>query len=506
MGTVDYSTQAGADFYKTKNVFQKSFQKLRQVVEDSMIRLKNLERIPGVNLDSEALSPWQTKQLMSARKSARLSILKTRADNIVSDITSSAKQTGVKADDLRKDVNEFLRAEHAPERNARVGKEAAAGITDKEASEKLAELSQSENFTQIKEIAEKMRDLNSEVLDTLLENGLITKKLFKELREDYKKHVPLMRVMDDKLTDTISVMGNNLDVKQSGIQSAKGSLRDVEDILENIVLNYEKAIGLAERNRFGKSLMDFAKDNSESGFFKVLSDSASINPNDPRYFGVRVDGKQKWVFVDDHNLGAALRGINMDKMPGVLKFAEVFSRTMSQLATFFNPDYLLTGFTRDTQEMIVSAAASKEIAATGALKRLPQSQAIIIKHIRGIDDVDTQLYQQFISDGGGMGGMALSTKREGLAIDLAQHKGKGKEFAKSVVSKIDSLQEVFENANRFSVYQEALEKGLSRDKAALLSQESTINFSRKGTGGPIINGLYMFANASIQVQLRCYVQ
>ena len=60
------------------------------------------------------------------------------------------------------------------------------------------------------------------------------------------------------------------------------------------------------------------------------------------------------------------------------------------------------------------------------------------------------------------------------------------------------MNQIFEDASRLSAYKTALESGLSRRQAAIIAKESTINFNRKGIGGPLINSLYIFSNASIQ--------
>ena len=498
MGTLDPTPETTTAFETAKNRILEGFTSLRETFEDSLIRLKNLERTKGTALPAD-ITPWERKQIMSARISSRLSELNERATKIISNVEDESKKLKIDAKETRKKINEYLIARHAPERNLKLNKSNAAGITDEQASEIIKRLQGDENFETIKKVADDIQSLNNEVLDLLHQDGnkIISDQTYKILRESYKNHVPLQRVMDDELQQQLGMSGRTLDVRSSGLYRAKGSEREVEDILENVVMNYERAIFTSEKNRFAQSVLEFAELNKDSGLFKVVSDNPSIDPTDAQNFGVFVDGKQKWVKVIDPVLGSALKGTNIQNLPGHLNFIETFTRIMSQLATRFNPEYLLSGFIRDTQEMLVSAGATKGITATGALAEIPSSQKSILKYLRGIDDADTQLYKQFLKDGGG-GGMAASTTRDKIKIDLSLEKSMPKKAAEKIVKFFDSANSVFENANRFSVYKEALNRGLSRDKAALVAQESTINFSRKGTAGPIVNALYMFANASIQ--------
>ncbi|EKC0363844.1 hypothetical protein OOS00_005487, partial [Escherichia coli] len=55
-----------------------------------------------------------------------------------------------------------------------------------------------------------------------------------------------------------------------------------------------------------------------------------------------------------------------------------------------------------------------------------------------------------------------------------------------------------ENALRLSAYKHARDAGLSRQQAASLAKNMTVNFNRRGEQGALMNSLYMFANASIQ--------
>lgn len=55
-----------------------------------------------------------------------------------------------------------------------------------------------------------------------------------------------------------------------------------------------------------------------------------------------------------------------------------------------------------------------------------------------------------------------------------------------------------ENATRLATYKALRESGLSKEKAASVAKNITINFEKKGDSGSFINALYLFANAGIQ--------
>jgi hypothetical protein len=88
------------------------------------------------------------------------------------------------------------------------------------------------------------------------------------------------------------------------------------------------------------------------------------------------------------------------------------------------------------------------------------------------------------------------------AIRVAQGKASVKERAASFASGVEEFMrkssDVFENATRLAMFAAAIKAGMSKESAALLARETTVDFDRKGEWGGALNTLYMFANAGIQ--------
>ncbi|EFA3049685.1 hypothetical protein C7C14_005355, partial [Escherichia coli] len=68
----------------------------------------------------------------------------------------------------------------------------------------------------------------------------------------------------------------------------------------------------------------------------------------------------------------------------------------------------------------------------------------------------------------------------------------------SFLNLVEDANGAVENALRLSAYKHARDAGLSRQQAASLAKNMTVNFNRRGEQGALMNSLYMFANASIQ--------
>ena len=71
-------------------------------------------------------------------------------------------------------------------------------------------------------------------------------------------------------------------------------------------------------------------------------------------------------------------------------------------------------------------------------------------------------------------------------------------FDNAVTKTGQALNVAAENATRLAAYIEARKQGLSRDQAASLAKDLTVNFNQTGTLGPLLNSLYLFMNAGIQ--------
>ena len=83
-------------------------------------------------------------------------------------------------------------------------------------------------------------------------------------------------------------------------------------------------------------------------------------------------------------------------------------------------------------------------------------------------------------------------------LAIARGEKKGKSAAQSALRFVENMNLAVENATRLSAYVAARENGLSRQQAAEIAKELTVNFNRSGTYGPFANSLFLFFNASVQ--------
>lgn len=647
---------------------------IQEYVQDADLRVKQLVEKKGVSID-DASDPYLKMTLYPGRVGAKVDESRVVAEEIFADMKKVATEGKTELEKIREDVNDYLIARHAPERNAALG-DGAAGITTAEAKARVAEIESSPMGAKIKEIADKAQTFNNRTLDLLKESGVITDELYQTLRAKYKNHVPLQRVSetDQELGPVLS--GRGYDVRSTGIKRAKGSSKEVADVIGNIITNYEQAVIRAEKNivdqatlafvrknreilgdtmkvvqlpvmpvakvthtgqvfpevmqkveelvnkyggthtrklktgqafgsyrpatkeittRFGTSkdtlihefghMLDYKFNLRDNGFFdgavskelRTIADLRNANQayarkaeeklaefvsvyfndrgnamelasittkkfeafmadkpelkdlskamksreraeesieevvfarqqftNDPSILSLKEHGKNVYIKIEDPQLAIALKGIGREKLGVLMNAVASFTRLYSGLATRFNPEFAFPNKLRDLQETAVYLASQKGMGFKGAAKAVakdPASIKDVIAGLRGKDTPGAKLYREMQQQGGTTGGMGLSTRKQvQLDIDkLAKlADSKTKRIANNLIEYIDGWNTIFEDSTRLSVYKQALEQGLSKERAAALAKEASINFNRMGKGGPVINALWMFSNASIQ--------
>lgn len=503
----------------TKKIIRsKAFTKTQESIQDSFIRVKQLMETKGVKFTDES-NPYLKEALFHGRVAHRLEDLRDTVLNIEKDVLRLSKKAGKSADEFRAEVDEFLVVRHAPERNAAL-EDGAAGITTKDAKKRFAELKALPDAVNIEKIADDLQTLNKTALDVLKDGQVISDEVYDTLRQKYKNHVPLQRIFEESEDVTNILSGaRGFSVKGSGLKKAVGSQRKIADITTNILANAEQAIIRAEKNRVNIASLKLLEENKElfkdvfsierpKAIGKGFDEEKFVfkNTQDPLALHVRVDGKPVFIKFSDPDLAKAFQGVNVEHVPQFFRAIAVMTRFYSGLATRFNPEFAFSNITRDVQDLLINSTAELGgKAGRKAALKVPKSAKDVTDYIFGKDTPGTRLYKQMIDDGGTTGGLGLSTRKQ-IEVDVEDiRKIARKDSSKAVkyvVDRVDNFNQIFEDATRLGAYKQALESGLSREQAAFLSKNATVNFNKKGTAGPVINSLWMFANAGIQGSAR----
>jgi hypothetical protein len=205
--------------------------------------------------------------------------------------------------------------------------------------------------------------------------------------------------------------------------------------------------------------------------------------------------------------------LDAEQLDIVLSTIGGVTRWMASVNTQYNPVFGAWNFLRDV------SSATLNLSTTKIAGKEKQVLAGVIPALRGIykelrgDGKGTgewgKLFQDFQEEGGQTGYRDQFTKNRRQAniiereMNVAE-RGIAKRTFFGVAQWLSDYNDSMENAVRLSAYKVALEQGLSKEQAASLAKNLTVNFNRKGEWSKTVGALYAFFNASVQGTTRLF--
>ena len=268
-----------------------------------------------------------------------------------------------------------------------------------------------------------------------------------------------------------------------------------------------------------------------------------INPairSNPMVVAARVDGVEKYVFFNANDersqrMASALKNLDADQLGYITaNFIAPATRWFAQVNTQFNPIFGAINFIRDSKgamfNLSTTAIAGQQKAVAGgvfpAMKGIYQATRAERKGRPAPAGSYAQLWEEFQEVGGQTGYRDQFVNSEDRAkalqrmLDPASWATSplGKVFTAGGTLKVpmevarkiaaplfdwlSDYNQTMENAVRLSAYKVALDKGLSKEEAASIAKNLTVNFNRKGQMATQAGAWYAFFNAAIQGSAR----
>ena len=430
------------------------------------------------------------------------------------------------------DVDRYLLARHAPERNKamkeinpdRVDNDRLSGMSDKEAEEAIKAFAAESKLNRLEDIAKDVDKLTADTRKVIKAEGLEAADTIKAWEDAYQFYAPLQRDIEGNGAPK----GSGFNVRGPESKRSMGSTLEVKNILANIVAQAETAAIRAEKNKVTTALADLAKQYPADGFWKVdeVPTTRQINKDtglvevipDPLYqladnvVMYKEGGKHHFIKFDEKNKRAmeVARGIkNMDPAQRGL-FSQMIgwpARFMSQLLTRYNPEFWETNFIRDI------GGAQFNLFGTDMKGGRKEMNRNIFRAMKGLHNLHrgdgksqwAQYAKEMDAAGGTTGYMEMyetSDKRmnnlKSEVAKLQQGKADPRRLARATLEMVDDYNSIVENSVRLAAFQAARKQGLSTEKAARVAKNITVNFNRKGNLSPLLNDWFMFFNASVQ--------
>jgi hypothetical protein len=440
----------------------------------------------------------------------------------------------------RETFEEYLLMRHAKEANEYYRRnkgtpDGGSGVLDKEVDEYLRALD-AELKQKMMPIAEMIDKITHRSAQILIEYGVESNNTINKWFGSYQHYVPLSRD-DDPIYGRIKQTGFSI----SGASSARrqgGSDKPALNILANIAEQREKYIKRGEKNIIAKALYSLAKKNPNPEFWEaakpqvvpkinvatgetvpVLDESYKKDDMVIMSRQIGPDGEiiEKGIRFNEKNPRAArmalsLKNLDLDSIGAVLGTMAKVTRYMASINTQYNPVFGITNFFRDLGTMAFNLSTTP-ISGKQAqvLKGIGPAMMGITKALRGdFTSPQSQIFKDFQMHGGQTGYVDLYKAAEDRTKDIDKQlkliEGKNPVaglvwWAKDALSNYNTS---IENAVRLSAYEVGIANGMSKDRAAAMAKDLTVNFNRKGQWASQAGAMYAFFNASVQGTMRMY--
>lgn len=491
---------------------------VRKVV-DKYNRLKTVQKsVPEVTEETDV---HLQQTLFSGRASDQLEQLeKKRVDPLMRDIVKSKVPVW--------DVELYLYAKHAPERNKHIKEirpdmESGSGMTNEE-SEKILQGFKDKGQTEtLEKIANQIYDINKAKLQLLKDAGLVSKKEL-SLWDRYDYYVPLK---SEQVEAKAPRTGKGFDIRGKESFKAIGRKTAAENLIANAIADYEKTIVRAEKNKVGQTLLKLIRANPNPSLWTIDTQpmTPAFNENtgevvikkDPKYkladnvLSVKEGGKDKLITIKDPLLARAMKNLGAEQSGIMIRGLGALNRFLSLVNTRLTPGFIGANFARDLQTALINVSAENSLAlAKNIVKNIPSAMKASLKGDRGQPTGEWGKWnREFASEGGKIGFFGLddiNTLQKKLNKKLTQLKGGPKAkmtgVYRAAFGMVEKINDAIENTTRLSTYVALRKDGYSKRRAAAAAKNITVNFNQKGELGTLFNSMYLFANAGVQGTAR----
>lgn len=354
----------------------------------------------------------------------------------------------------------------------------------------------------IKKIAQMYWDINTNIVNILQQQGLISKDLAGKLRK-YKHYCPMYRDMSDGITDMDEMIGTiGVFNKGGGYANVSNGIKRIEGggkrpILDPITSLSQMAVSMiskCERNDVAKTFIKLGQD--FAGLGDVVVRDPTLKHADPTAFAFAVwQNGEKVVYRTTPEIYDALTNNDAQTNRFTIKMASSIAQTLRTGATI-SPSFIVRNLLRDTMSATVNSK-------TGFY--LP-----FVDNVRGAWKLhfDKEFSAEYHASGASMSTYmrADADSSRDLTKELLGHKYDSypvivkqvRQLISYAWHKYEKFGNLIEDSTRAGEFRRARNQGLSIDQAGQLAREITLDFSRHGKKGQIVNKYVPFFNATIQ--------
>lgn len=512
--------RVGATMDRARRLFQDRFIYVRRIQEEA-------EQILGrpVGEDEDA---YRAEELYYGKVGEQ----KFRTDKDFKEpIVEAMHNAGLTLDE----VDDFLTARHAAERNAAIADinpsmpDGGSGMTNAEAAAILGRFNP-EKRQALNQIGELVDQMMARRLENMVDSGIISAQEADAYRSKYQHYVPLRGKAADPDGEVEGalrpIQGRGFMGDRRREKRAMGRESRAPHVLATAFTLADEAIVRGEKNRVGQALLNLAMAAPDPNTWKVnpvereaymakLADGRQQvryryrpKTTGKNIVSVRVDGREFRVELMDPDVLRAFANLGGGDLNVALKGLGWITQNLSKLNTMWSPEFIVNNAFMDFQTGLINLGREEQ---TALRRQVAGNWLRAYKgavHYLGTGKADTdwsRWAQEFRQNGGQTAFNPITdapTQAKSIEAAVKELESRNASRARRALHTLGNTIERWntgvDNAVRLSTYAALRERGYTPAKAASVAKNLTINFNRKGEMGPALNALFMFYNAGTQ--------
>ncbi|HFO8488648.1 TPA: LPD5 domain-containing protein, partial [Escherichia coli] len=497
---------------------QDKFQVLKAVQE-------NIRKTGGKIDDSN--NAYMAEELFHGKAENDLNVMKERYVQPLAKLLADYKIA-------QADLDEYLYARHAPERNAHIAKinpkmlDGGSGMTNAEAAEIMQRVRNSGKQAQYDRLAGIIDDMLARRRELIREAGLEESGVVDAWQNAYRYYVPLKGQDVDGVV-SLPRTGKGFTIGGRESRQAMGRASRAQSPSTQAIQDLSESLIRHRKNEVGNAFLKLVQDNPDKDYWQVFTDDrpdtmrviaerkdqetgetirevverpVAMAMMADRYFTTKKNGKTYYIKLHDPRLMRAMKNMGPETSNAVIRTLGKVNRFLATVNTSYNPEFLVSNFIRDVQTAVMNLKAEQG-RSDGKLKGLDNLSALAVvkdsrsamsavyaslrgKTLTGNGAQWQKVWKEFVEDGGktgwfNMGDLEGQQKEMDRLVSLAKGGWKGQSIGawNSFLNLVEDANGAVENALRLSAYKHARDAGLSRQQAASLAKNMTVNFNRR---------------------------
>lgn len=490
-----------------------------QYNEGGVLKVREYQNEKGVAIEKDQQDYYAKRRLQEAKIGNNLKVLSEESQLIDDELIRVSGRLGVTPKQLSTDLDNYLHAKYALDYNKLRG-EGKAGMSTDAANQFIKDFESRGLTGYLNNSINILRDQVKRTNNLALDSGLLSKEKLAQYKREYgENYVPLTRQLDK---DTQLLASDPYDIKVSGIYDDIGSDLEVKSIRENITENLANIARKAELNKTNLAFVDLVDNpinrDAAKGILKQFDGKnyAKGRGNRDTTLSFFRNGEQYHMDFADPQLARVFKGAPQKDMGPITQmiynFASGANRYLGSIYTRFNPDFVIPNLFRDRTEALVNntirLGSKPGLGTINPFKAINEDMGIIRKKLNKVpaetakDRELYKLYDEFVEDGGNVGGLGLSTRQEIIdeikSLPNNLDAGSGRKTANAIGNWVNKVNTMFEDGTRFATYKLARQSGKSRQAAAIAARDSSFDPTLGGTEKGLIRATFLFANPALQ--------